>query len=143
MSYAGDFTIKGERNAPDLDGIAWYGGNSSQGYEDRRWSTSKWPEKQYPGGNAGPRLVGQKEANSWGLQDMLGNVWEWTGGWYGAYPTGDVVDPRGAAASESRMKRGGSWFDFAANCRAAQRGTSSQGSRGISVGFRPALVPSK
>ena len=33
--YNGDIKIKGESNAPALDVIAWYGGNSSVNYEGR------------------------------------------------------------------------------------------------------------
>ena len=98
----------------ELDEIAWYSDN-------RALKT---------------RPVGQKEANAWGLHDMLGNVWEWTGDWYGAYPTGPVTDPEGPESGSGRVNRGGSWIDFAGGVRSANRHYNSPGNRGSSVGFR-------
>ena len=143
MTYAGNFDIKGENNAPGLDAIAWYGGNSSEGYSGTRWSTTGWKEKQYPGGTAGPRRVGNKGANEWGLYDMIGNAWEWCADYYGPYATGSTVDPAGSATGAFRVNRGGSWRDPSASCRAARRDWSEPGDRGSSLGFRPALVPSR
>ena len=56
--------------------------------------------------------VRQKLPNAWGLYDMLGNVWEWTGDWYDTYPA-TVTDPLGAGAGSIRVNRGGSWIPFA------------------------------
>lgn len=85
--------------------------------------------------------VGTKEANAWGLHDMLGNVWEWCADWYGGTLPGGV-DPSNTATSISRVIRGGSWNDHAARCRAARRNGFEPAFGCDFVGFRPGLVPS-
>jgi hypothetical protein len=55
-----------------------------------------------------PHAVGQKMPNAWGFQDMLGNVWEWCQDWF-------------HMASSARSVRGGSYYNSARFCRAAQR----------------------
>ncbi|MFO1481748.1 MAG: SUMF1/EgtB/PvdO family nonheme iron enzyme [Verrucomicrobiaceae bacterium] len=140
--YNGEMNILGTCNAPALDSIAWYGGNSSEGYSGRGWDTKGWPEKQYPGSTAGPRRVGQKKANAWGFCDMIGNVIEWCSDWYAADISSALTDPAGSSTGVDRAHRGGSWNGIAADCRAANRLSEVPGLRDDSMGFRPALVPS-
>ncbi len=140
-TYAGPMEIRGAMNAPMLDAIAWYGGNSSVRYSGTGWNTADWKEKQYPGGQAGQRNVGLKRANPWGLHDMLGNVWEWCLDLYGKYPGGILTDPIGPATGLSRICRGGAWNTNARDCRAATRNWSLPAIRRSAFGFRVALAP--
>ena len=75
------------RYSENLDAIAWYDENS---------------------GNETHSVAG-KEANSWGLYDMLGNVWEWCADVW----VNDYTEKARASAAESasahRVIRGGSW----------------------------------
>jgi len=125
-TYGGAVQIRGRHNAPVLDAIAWYGGNSGVGFElENGRDSSRWTEKQYDHKRAGTRPVAQKAANPWGLYDMLGNVWElcadhWHESYEGAPKDGSAwIDVDGGAAS--RVIRGGSWHSHASNVRAAYR----------------------
>jgi formylglycine-generating enzyme required for sulfatase activity len=143
-TYAGHMEIRGRHNAPVLDAIAWYGGNSSVGYEGTGMSTATWEGKQYPGGDAGPRTVATKRPNAWGLHDMLGNMNEWCGDLYASnLPGGNVRDPRGPDSGAVRVRRGGSWNGYAQFARAAYRYDSKPGYRSANLGFRIALAPAK
>jgi formylglycine-generating enzyme required for sulfatase activity len=144
-TYAGAMRILGENNAPVLDQIAWYSGNSGVGFELAEGEDSRnWPEKQYPHERAGTRPVGLKAANPWGLYDMLGNVWEWCADhWHDSYdgaPTDGSawLDNEGGAAL--RVVRGGSWLFDARGVRAAYRFHGAPAIRLSFLGFRCARV---
>jgi formylglycine-generating enzyme required for sulfatase activity len=145
-NYTSALDILGENNAPALDPIAWYGGNSGVDFElDSGYDSSDWPEKQYPHTKAGTRPVKLKRANPWGLYDMLGNVWEWCQDhWHddyqGAPNDGSAWEGRDAGAG--RVRRGGSWLDFARFVRAAYRRRDRPDYRDVYLGFRCARVRS-
>jgi formylglycine-generating enzyme required for sulfatase activity len=148
--YTGELAIMGERNAPALDPIAWYGGNSGVDFNlDHGHDSSIWVEKQYSHTQAGTRPVKLKRANPWGLYDILGNVLEWCQDyWYDNYrgaPTdGSAWEDPDAGAD--RVLRGGSWYYGARVVRAAYRYALHPDSRGDDFGFRCARVrgePSK
>jgi formylglycine-generating enzyme required for sulfatase activity len=84
----------------NLNEIAWYAANSAGTTHE----------------------VGKKAPNAFGLDDMLGDVWEWTSGW--------------AMEGRSRARRGGSWSYSGKWARVSVRGEGDRGLDGLSIGFR-------
>ncbi len=87
----------------------------------------------------GTAVVGSYEPNSWGLYDMLGNVWEWC---LDCYAT-DITGLNGAinTSGSTRAIRGGSWKFEADWCRPAARNDYDPSNRSVTsgiVGFRVA-----
>ena len=84
--------------------------------------------------------VGSFPPNAFGLYDMSGNVFEWCQDWFGDYSSGHAVDPQGPSVGESRVLRGGSWFNVAYDMRSARRLGNTPDYRCYSTGFRVAKM---
>jgi len=84
--------------------------------------------------------VGSFAANSFGLYDMHGNVWEWVSDRYGErfYEESATNDPRGPAEGHRRVRRGGAWNSFPLWSRASFRNWNTPSSRCVNLGFRVA-----
>jgi formylglycine-generating enzyme required for sulfatase activity len=80
--------------------------------------------------------VGSLPANSWGLYEVHGNVWEWCSDWYGEYPGGTTADPTGPTSGVVRVLRGGSWFRYGRHLRSACRLRVRPGFRNRHIAFR-------
>jgi formylglycine-generating enzyme required for sulfatase activity len=148
-SVAGDGTIqiKGERDAPALDPIAWYGGNSVAPAGIRNpWDSKDWEQKQIPHDRASTQPVKGKLPNAWGLYDMLGNVYEWCRVGWQEYRFEHAIDPGGSktgGSDGSRVFRGGSWVSFARDVRCASRYLIPADFEGYYLSFRLVRVQEK
>ena len=103
----------------NIDDVAWYYNNSGSTTHE----------------------VGTKSPNELGIYDMSGNVYEWCSDWYGGYSAGAQTNPQGPSSGSYRVLRGGSWNNFARDCRVSYR-SSNGPNYGINIfGLRLVLVP--
>jgi len=125
------------------------------GSQTRYWSGNDEKDLARVGwftANSGGRThrVGEKPANSWGLFDLHGNVWEWTvSPWPNRYEGkegGVCVDPAAfevsaddAPGGEGRVMRGGGCWGGADGVRAAFRGIGFPADETVDRGFRVVL----
>jgi formylglycine-generating enzyme required for sulfatase activity len=79
--------------------------------------------------------VARYAANSWGLHDMHGNVWEWTRSLYRPYPY-RADDGRNSPGGGRRVVRGGSWYDRPVRARSSFRLDYAPYQCVYNVGFR-------
>ena len=82
--------------------------------------------------------VGKFPSNAFGLHDMHGNVWEWCEDWLGPYEVSANKDPlqKDKHSNDSRVLRGGAYYNYAVSCRSAYRNSNAPGTRLNSIGFR-------
>ncbi|GJL75726.1 SUMF1/EgtB/PvdO family nonheme iron enzyme [Nitrosomonas sp.] len=96
---------------------------------DTQWRCTT-PVGVFPSGDTPP------SASESGIVDLLGNVWEWTGSGYQAYPY-RADDGREAVDGDTRrVLRGGSWINYGWYCRSADRLHYDPSGRNSLTGFR-------
>ncbi|MDM8569203.1 formylglycine-generating enzyme family protein [Thiotrichales bacterium HSG1] len=89
-------------------------------------------------GNIGETTdVGSYPANSFGLYDMHGNVWEWCADYYqDNYNNAPTDSSSWEKDSKYRVLRDGSWIDLSNHFRSASRGRNVPSFRNKLIGFR-------
>ncbi|MCA9974913.1 MAG: SUMF1/EgtB/PvdO family nonheme iron enzyme, partial [Anaerolineales bacterium] len=98
---------------------------------------------------SGPAPVGSfaEAASPFGIQDMAGNVWEWTADWYDAtyYQRASAENPAGPTRGTDRVLRGGGFriLDFLGQdeARATHRRALLPDQAADDIGFRCAANP--
>jgi formylglycine-generating enzyme required for sulfatase activity len=132
---------------------AWLSGQTRQRYRlptEAEWEYAARAGNRtpFPTGKTLPReqahyggrqtvAVGQYPPNTWGLYDMQGNVWEWTGSVYdAAYEGGEQRLADSVADHRPRVLRGGSWRNQPLWMRAAFRARLTPDTHNHDSGFR-------
>jgi formylglycine-generating enzyme required for sulfatase activity len=91
-------------------------------------------------GQEGTQKIGGRLPNAFGLHDMIGNVKEWCGDYYGFdyYAQSPATDPFGPTTGEKRIVRGGSWKETLFT--SAQRSEKQPFLRDYLTGFRTVRI---
>jgi len=116
-------------NACGTECVAWgkqHGALEEAMYaQDDGWPTTA-PVGSFPAGKS-----------RYGIQDVVGNVWEWTADRYAPYTPAEEVNPTGPAKGEERVIRGGSWNGAQpAWVRPTFRYKNDPSTRSYGIGFR-------
>ena len=104
--------------------------------------TGKFPtENSEEDGFASTAPVTEFPATSFGLKNMVGNVWEWTSDWFTIRhnPLKVHLNPEGPESGTDKVKKGGSFMcskDYCYRYRCAARSKITPDSSAQNLGFR-------
>jgi eukaryotic-like serine/threonine-protein kinase len=116
----GECKAWGKKNHADPTGVgAWM-------YpEDDGWAATA-PVGSFPAGKS-----------RYGVNDVVGNVWEWVADWYAPYTADEQADAKGPPSGDGRVARGGAWNGAMASwVRPTFRFHYAPAMRSHGIGFR-------
>ena len=101
-------------------------------------------ENAFKKGEMYPHQVGRKQANKWGLHDMLGNVYEWCSDWFSEnyYNKSPISNPAGPRYGSYKIVRGGDWARTDYFLRVSSRRYYSPHFKDSYIGFRLVIASS-
>ena len=146
---------KGKENHPVVY-VSWYAANAYVRWigkslpTEAQWEYSArggYEGMRYVWGNSGETYlsnfrgrgvmpVGTFSMNGFGVNDMAGNVWEWTSDGYELYMGGEENNPRPRLNNHLKVIRGGSWNSDMNEMRVSVRKTEKPNVCRGDIGFR-------
>ena len=132
-SRAGTTTIFPWGDNPD-DGEGW--ANGADATSEKADLFTLFPAFKWSDNYIYSSPVATFRPNAFGLYDMIGNVLQWCGDWFGDYPNEAVKDPSGPVKGQQRILRGGAFVYGPDRSRSAFRGRNWPDFQNFYVGFR-------
>jgi eukaryotic-like serine/threonine-protein kinase len=127
--WGDDDPTAGHLNACGKECMAW---GQKNGIEEKAMYDA---DDGFP--NTAPVGSFPKGASRYGVNDVVGNVWEWVADYYGPYTADEQKDPKGPAEGTERVIRGGSWNgSYASWVRPTFRYKDAPAKRSYGIGFR-------
>jgi eukaryotic-like serine/threonine-protein kinase len=133
--WGNDEPTGGHLNACGAECVAWAKANHVEDVKAMYKSDDKWPNTapvgSFPAGNS-----------PFGLEDVVGNVWEWVADYYGPYTKEPQVDPKGPVDGKKHVIRGGAWNGSEVSwVRPTFRWRDDPKTKSHGIGFRCAANP--
>jgi len=112
------------------------GGNKSENYKYSGSDNVGYVTWYDSNSGSKTQEVGKKLPNELGIYDMSGNVWEWCSDGYRDYSRWAQTNPYRSLLTDTRVRRGGSWVNFATYVRVSFRSFYTPASTHYYLGFR-------
>ena len=128
-----EFVAKANKEASTLKDFAWFHENSTANYKNA-YKCAPLAAKT-KSRSCGTQPVASKKANSLGVFDLSGNVWEWVYDTKREYSESSQTNPKGSYG-KNRVIKGCGWANSRLHCRVSARGFENPKNTFDHLGFR-------